>query len=281
MVTYDQFITKSLIASYISGREPLNDFVGYKNKDEFVLFKFDVLDEYLEVSKFLGNVVIKLRNLTESQYQEFLKRNIKHTKTSLHSPIYIFTKDFFKLDGHKYKKLRQSMSNFKNGIPDLENKDIFYPIEIKTKPNNQQDVIDLIHLWKEQRKDAHFQFFIGYEKNYYKNFFNLGKNIGLYFYANDVLIGYNVLEQVDDNKFNLLYGKTDMNYKRFFNYMDVSTYKYLLDNFVNGDEFFVNSGDTGGDQSMLDFKTKHFDVLDICPIYNVTIDNTKKINKIF
>lgn len=281
MICYHQFVTRSLVASYISNREPISGYMGYRNKDEFVLFDPNLLDEYYEFVQTHGNGIIKLRNVTEDQYQIFLQKNIPHTRTNLHSPIYCFSPSFFELDGHKYKDLRQAYNNYKDGLPDLENRAVRYPIVIKTQPNNEQEVIDLIHLWKEQRKDAHFQFFIGYEKNYYKRFYDLGKHVSLYFYSEDRLIGYNILEQIDDCRFNLLYGKVDMRYKRFFNYMDLSTYRYIFENITKGEIFYVNSGDTGGDQTMLDFKTKLYDVYDISPICNITIDQNKKYKKLF
>jgi hypothetical protein len=134
-------------------------------------------------------------------------------------------------------------------------------IVIKTEPNSIDEVINMIKTWEENSgKKYRMNMRSGADKSYFRKYFELNKeNLqNLFFYFEDILVGYSVIEKEPENneykyvirKMNVLAGRN------ICQYIDLKTMKILREK--NLEEFYVNWGASGG--GVLNYKKRIFPV---------------------
>ena len=221
-----------------------------KNKNEMTLFKRDNMYYYHERYK-----KIKLFQLTPTEYDEYSKelktKNLKFTKTKSISTILELNSDFFQLNGKKHEKIRRYKNMYSKKIP----------FKVQTEANSISEIKEFINKWKEIRKDSHFQFTTGYDFKFFDDTYNTYKDnfISLYFYHEDKMVGFTVLEKVNDSLYNLLFRKTATAYINSCLYVDYYSFDYIYQN-NNNKDFFVNLGGDVSDKNLRYYKTNSFNV---------------------
>lgn len=263
-IEYKDFKTLLYRASFLSKRyTPLPNIDGFiKNTNELSLFKKDLYDKYK--SEFQK---IKIFDYTIDEYKEFKKLKFNHNHVKNAITILKFDDEFFKLNGKDYSKIRY----YKNYYTKKFN------LVVRDTPNNTNEVVEFIKHWKNVRKDAHFQFFTGYDINFLENYYYQHKDniVSHFFYNDDVLIGYYMTEKVNDNLYNQLFRKVDTNYSHLSMYLDYYNYNYIYENISN--EFLVNMEGDVGESGLRKYKSENFPVFKIIDSVDVkiTTDNLK------
>lgn len=242
-IGFRDFMTEIYRSSFLSARyKPFDNVAGFiKNESEVVLFDKNLYDKYKnDFSK------IKIFDYTEEEYLEFKKLKLTHNRVKNHITISKFDADFFKLEGGKLKPFRYR----KRWYTEKE------PIEIRNRPNSTEEVIEFIYKWKKIREGAHFQFFIGYDINFFKNNYEKYKDniIEKYFYKDDILIGYCIVEKVSRNLYNLIFRKTDTNVRDSCLFVDYMTFESIWNDIQ--EPFLVNLEGDVGEKGMREYKEK-------------------------
>jgi len=257
-MTHIDFLTKNYVYSVVGNRQLLNDYSGFFNRKMDCVYLLD----YNKLKEHLGNdyYSIILHKLSPILYED-LKNNFSFKikqNFAYKNVIYFIDDTFFSLSGHKYKKIRHALSYYKD-----------YDIKLVINDYNFTDIKELAEEWKRVRESKLVFLNMGLERNYYDKYFDTKKNVVLKFYHKDKLIGYNVFENIDNNKFNLFFGRIDYDYNYFFYYMDYHTYKYIYENITGGAPYYLNSG--CGIGSLIDYKTKCFPVYCIETLRDIKI----------
>jgi len=218
----DFFSEVYYISFYNLTCKPLPNNIGLiKNKNQMVLFKQEYIDD---AQLFLDGINrITLMNLSEDNYNLFLKRDIKHTKSKNDSVVSIFDGDFFELDGKKYRHLRYRRNHYTK----------LFNFEVRDSVKSMHDFDVFIKKWNNMRKDAHFQLHTGYDVRFIKENLNTYKDklVQKWFYDNNELVGYSIVNRVSDGKYNLLCRKTftDGRYTDLCMYVDYYVFKSIYD----------------------------------------------------
>lgn len=246
-ITSKDFKTFLYKASFLSERyTPIGNMDGFiKNYREISLFNKDLIYEYKDIYE-----EIKVFDYTEEEYKDTYKNNKNHNVVKNTITILKFDDDFFKLQGKEYSKIRYYKNYFTKR----------YDIEIRDEPESIDEVIDFIREWKRIRGDAHFQYFIGYDINFIKNYYKKYRNnlIAQYFYHNSKLIGYYICEKVSDTLYNQLYRKVNTNYSHLSLYVDYINFSNIYNTVKK--PFLVNmEGDVSEDGLKL-YKNENFPV---------------------
>jgi len=259
-LNFNDFISEPFVAAHMSTKYvPIDNFNGFHKKvSDVVLFGINNLNEYLSTHE-----RIKLMYLSLENRQEIKSSGIQYSSLKTRSPFLLFTKEFFELSGAKFKTLRRRINNFKNR-----------KIEIKDAPNSFQEFELFLKEWKNQRQHAHFQIYIGYDKNFYQKYLPIWKDrlIAKFFYLDGILEGYSIIEKVSPGCYNLLFHKANPNHEGFCLYMDFKMWEYIYN--LEQDDFVVNMGSDSNEKGLLHYKTKSFPVEQrIFELYELTIKN--------
>lgn len=246
-MTHIDFLTKSYVSSLVGSRKLLDDYSGFFNKkgDCLYLLDYDKLSDHLN-NDYYSVVLHKMAPLYQEKIKSELGLKVKQN-FSYKNVIYLIDNDFFDLVGHKYKKIRHALSFYKND-----------DIQLIDSSRSFSDILDLAEKWKNARKEKLVFMNMSLERNYYENYFGTGTNIVLKFYLNGALIGYNVIERIDNNRFNLFFGRIDYDYNYLFYYIDYYTYKYIYENISGKIPYYINVG--CGIGSLVEYKLKCFPV---------------------
>jgi len=243
----DFFSLPYYISFYNLMCKPLPNNIGFiKNKNQMVLFK----QEYIEDAQpFLDGIKkIILFNMSEDNYDLFLKRGIKHAKSKNDSIISIFDGDFFKLEGKKHRHLRYRRNHYTKR----------FNFEVRDSVRSMYDFDIFIKKWNNMRKDAHFQLHTGYDVRFIKENLNNYKDklVQKWFYDDNELVGYSVVDRASNGKYNLLCRKafTDEKYTDLCMYMDYCVFKLIYDDIKK--PYLVNMG--AGQSGVKQYKETKF-----------------------
>lgn len=169
-------------------------------------------------------------------------------------------KEFLDVKGSKYKEIRETRNKYDKIIT------------IKTEPNNIDDVMILIDLWKKQRRELYgWQEHSGYDRNFFSSFWEKEKDdlFSYFFYLGDKLVGYSIISKLGDGKYyNYVIRKNDTSYRNLCLYIDFKSFNLMFDEL--GREFVVNWGAASG--SILKYKRKF-------PVYKEIDTYFTRINK--
>lgn len=126
----------------------------------------------------------------------------------------------------------------------------------------------LIETWKTNTKIPPRNLHIGYDKNFFANYYKDLKNslISRFFYYLDELVGFSIVEPVNENLYNVLFRKANTNFSQLTQFIDYSVFREIYEDVEH--EFLVNwSGFSGKGQRNYKEKTfplfKTFDVSSI------------------
>lgn len=263
-VSVELFTTKDFILSFLNKKyKLLPNYEGFiKNKYSLTLFKTMNLDKYLgQFEK------ITLMNISENEYKIFCKSGIKHTKNKEFSTILFIERKYFNdIYGKNNRNLRNSINKFT----------LKYKIETLDKPRAYLDYYDFIKVWESIRKYAHHFLVTGYDKNYFSKFlFNHKGNLfAKFFYHENTLVGFSIIEHVKENLFNYLFRKADTTYNGLTQFIDFTTFQ-SISRIFNMD-IIVNMGSDMGDKKLRYYKTHsfHVDMLELIT-YKIKIKNEK------
>ena len=213
---------------------PFEDFSGFyksKKKDKVVVFNKDFpISNYKEINYYYisNKPEVKIKNMYNS--------------TLL---ISYFDSDFFKLSGKSNTEIRETRNKC-NKI-----------ITIKNNIDSIDEVILLINKWDElSGKKYGWNRHSGYDRAFFVKYYDLEKDnlFSLFFYCNNVLIGYSIVSGVvNNNCFRYVIRKMDMSVCRnICLYIDFKTFENLYS--IYGREFYVNWGASSG--NVLKYKKK-------------------------
>jgi len=264
----DFFSLPYYVSFYNLTCKPLPNDIGLiKNKNQLVLFK----QEYIEDAKmFLDGIKrIILFNLSEDNYDLFLKRGIKHDKSKSDSVISVFDGEFFELQGKKYRHLRYRRNHYTK----------LFNFEIRDTVRSIYDFDVFIKKWNKMRKDAHFQLHTGYDVRFIKENLDRFKDnlVQKWVYDGDELVGYSIIDKAGDGKYNLLCRKafTDEKYTDLCMYIDYYAFKSIYDDIKK--PYLVNMG--AGQKGVKQYKENKFPYFDSKKLVIVKYDlisNEKK-----
>lgn len=267
MINFEQFKTLNYRKWLVADLRPINDnYDGfYKKQGGISLFNTKFLDVYLDkihpLNISMGTVddanIIKERKLNYTRYKSgFIFYNITH--------------EDLLLNGKKYSEVRRSKNLYKDIL------DVKYSINI-------DDAEELIQIWRKQRKDAHSSLKTNGETFFFRNHFNDNNLINLSFYIDNIIVGYAVLEKIEDNVFNWLFRRIDTERKQLIYYIDHLIFSHIY-KLNNNEPFLLSGGDDGGEKNMKYFKNKIYNI-DSIDTFNITqiqsINKVKKINTLF
>jgi len=163
--------------------------------------------------------------------------------------LFLYT-HFFTLRGKYCKKIRK-IRNLYLGMESLK---------VFAQPRNKSDINEFLCKWKKSGKNPSYRNIIGLDKNFFNRYaFKKNANFLMwFFYIEEELVGYSVIEKVSDNHYNHLIRKADRNTNHLALYMDYYVYKEIFES--TKESFFMNLGDTGGQPNLLKEKTENFPV---------------------
>ena len=191
---------------------------------------------------------------------DFSYRKNRHRKTY----IYYFDEEYFKLYGKKYRNVRNAVNKYTDKIT------------IKSKCNDVSEVIDLMKLWKKQRKDRYYMFITSGEEYFLNTFYNDNDFISRFYYDNDVLIGYSIYERLENGLFNSFFRKCNLEYSHLSEFIDFKSFEYVYKQYGN---FYLNIGDDGGDKKLKDYKNANFNIAHVFDLYDIVLVNKTKKKK--
>jgi len=247
-----------------------------KNRNEIELFDYRDANTFLHLYP-----KIKLFGLSSIEYFYFKQMDIKHTKTKDQMVVLKLDDNFFQLNGKRYSAIRYRRNYYKKRME----------IDIREEYTSKQEVIDLIRKWKDIRQDAHFQMFIGQDINYFEKYFDKeNKNIiSRFFYHGDEIVGYVIVEKIQEGVYQHLLRKVNTNYAGLCLFVDYSIFELIYKQ--TNKPFIMNFGSCSGSKGILQYKTLYFPVLKIIPYFTLKIltktsnkqkeENTKQLGKFY
>ncbi|TAL70169.1 MAG: hypothetical protein EPN82_06020 [Bacteroidetes bacterium] len=265
----DKSFTEAFICSQINENQKLtSDRKSYfYNPNLIITFS---LSDYQKYILNYDNVVAVA--VTENEIEQIISgfELIPNTKAIkywlLNNKIVLlqFEPKFFKLNGKKNKKIRY----VRNYYSKLQN------IKILEEPVYKKDVKAFLRKWKLLRKNSTNRPRIGIDRNFIFKYAlkNNEKFIKHFFYFDDTLIGYSIIEKVDENHYNHLCRKADTTFNNLGLYIDFFAYNEISNKLNNS--FIVNIGNTGGHDSLLREKTENFPVFFVFDCFDITVKKT-------
>jgi hypothetical protein len=222
------YINKHTIMGMLSRNyTPFNNWQGfYKNKNKT---KAVVFDEIFN------------ENLEEINYSYINNK----AKGSYKSTVLIsyFDDDFFCLNGRKFREIRETKNKWDKKI------------SIKAAPNSILEVIDLINKWDILSGGKYgFNRHSGYDRNFFNKYWESEKDslFSLFFYYDDVLVGYSIVSKLNPNDFTYVIRKVDISVGRnICLYVDYKTFENIHKFY---DKFHINWGASSG--KVLKYKRK-------------------------
>ena len=180
--------------------------------------------------------------IREKDFLKIFKKDIK-SKYFLIQTISKFDKNFFNLEGKKFKEIRETRNKFNKIIKIKKDADI-------------KEILNLIDCWDVNRGEKYgWQKHSGYDRNFFNRFFRQEKSNlqSLFFYIDGNLVGYSIISLLkeNDNIYNYIIRKNDTTYRNLCLYIDYKSFEFL---FQNEKEFFINWGASSG--SLLKYKEK-------------------------
>ena len=220
-----------LSKSYI----PIENYLGFiKNKKEVVLFDSSFAGKYSNFDK------INLHYYNKIIEIEGYKKKSSYTSNLIISK---FSADFFKLEGKKYREIRETRNKYNKLV------------EVKYKIDNIDRVVEFIKKWNIDRGKEKYgwQLHSGYDINFFNKFYNEEKDnlFSNFYYIDDELVGYAIIsKEQKDNCYNYIIRKNNTKYRNLCLYID---YKIFERVFIDKD-FYINWGCSSG--NVLKYKKK-------------------------
>lgn len=257
-ITLDDIKTKPYRASFLSRNYvPFNDFSGFiKSKNQIILYSENMIE------KFKNHESVRLYHVSKEEVEKVKSRY--KIKSSYYNTS-IITKlgsEYFTLSGKANKEKRNVMNRFNINIP----------LSIQEHPNSIEEVKLFLKDWKCKRKVKYNEMlmFTGYDLNFIKKYLIKFKDnlITKFYYLNSKLVGFTIIEKVNDNFYNLLIRKVDPSISQLTYYIDYSTFCEIYEN--TGQDLVVNLG-IDGDKGIHAYKTKKFPVCQEIKTYNIKV----------
>jgi len=264
-MTYEDFNSFQFRKMKCKNNIPLNDeYTAYIDRKKNILHYVETCKDF---EKYLTTYdKIKFSYLSEKQLDIIKKSNVKYKKDQYRQTyVYYFDEEYFKLFGKKYRNIRNSVNKYKDKIT------------IKEKCNNITEVINLMKLWKKQRKDRYFLFITSSEEYFLNNYFNDKDFVSHFYYDNNNLIGYSIYERLENGLFNSFFRKSNLDYSHLSEFIDFKSFESVYKKYGN---FYLNIGDDGGDKKIKQYKTSNFNISDSYNLYDITIENNLIKNNI-
>lgn len=222
------YINKHTVMGMLSRNYiPFSDWSGfYKNKNRTKVVTFD--------ESFNGN-------FDEISYS-YMDKRVKgcYKSTMLISK---FNNNFFKLEGKKIREIRETRNKWDKKIT------------ITKMPRSIEEIIELINKWDvlsgvKYRFNRHS----GYDRNFFNKYWDNEKDnlFSLFFYYNDILVGYSIVSKLNPYYFNYIIRKVDISAGRnICLYVDYKTFENIHQLY---DTFYINWGASSG--KVLKYKRK-------------------------
>lgn len=261
----DTFLTEALICTYLNGHYCLLEDrrAIFKPPKWILIFHTDDYYKYKPLCNYLGIWGLspdELGRVVEDFNSGYYK--VRDNKIV----VLKFDPNFFELKGKRNKKIRY----FRNYYSRLNNLEIF------DKPQNINDIGKFLQKWKSTAKHATYPYIIGIDKNFFRKFAfkNSDKFINRFFYLNDELVGYSVIEKISNTEYNHLIRKADRTINHMSLYIDLMVYNEIYQ--TVGTSFLVNLGESGGQENLIREKTENFPVHQIYDTHDLFIILTKE-----
>lgn len=249
------FCSLNYIRSFLSrGYIPLNNAKGFLNKKGIVvLFSLEKLKYFL--NKF---ETVKVFDLSVEDLKTINKKFIL-TKRASDSIVFKFDNEFFDLRGACRKKLRRARNTYEK----------MATLKVQDYPNDINEVRVFLDTWKSQRPNK-FQYYNGYFINFLLTVipFDRDRFVTKFFYINENLVGFNIIDIVNDTLYNQLYRKANLSFNNLSLFIDYFTFNQIHQNIKTS--FFVNIG-RSGNKTLLFEKTAYFPVFKIYKCYDISV----------
>lgn len=221
-----------------------------KNNNEVIIVE---LDEYIDNKEYYHEnfEIIRIHHLTEPQIKKCKELSIPiKYKQRLFNIIKHIDGNYLEFNGKDFRVERWNRNHYdKAGF------------QVETTFRKIEDVLELLSHWdKFKRSTGTLMTFTGYDKSFFKNYYEENKKkydlLTLFFYDNDKLIAFQVMEKTSDDFWILHTRKTDrFNYPNLNLYVDIYTFRKIWEEY--GIPFYVNMGFEGY-KKMTDYKIKRF-----------------------
>lgn len=240
--TDDEYAVKGMLSKrYI----PFDDFSGYKkNSKENV---------YFYVPNSLTTPKVSLQYLTLDEYLKVALYNVT-SKYKLSEVTLKIPSNWYEFKGGDNKEFRETWNHY-------------YPsVSVRGHLKNDDDIVNFIKMWDEDRGTPVYgwQKHSGYDLNFFDRYNETCQT--LYFYIDNVLVGYSVLHNYKDNIWTYIIRKADLKYRNLTLFVDMFSF-WNIDN-IN--EIRINFGASSG--GVLKYKKK-FPIDKIEDRYFVKINN--------
>ena len=213
---------------------PFEDYSGFyksKKRDKIVVFNKDYSKP----------------NCKEINYYYIPDKPEVKIKNMYNSTLLVshFDSNFFKLAGKEKKEIRETRNQYNKAIT------------IKNDIENIEEVILLINKWDKLSGEKYkWNRHSGYDKAFFIKYYKQEKDnlISLFFYLDDVLVGYSIVSNiVDNNCFKYVIRKMSISTGRnLCLYIDFKVFENIYNNYSK--KFFVNWG--ASSKNVLKYKKK-------------------------
>jgi hypothetical protein len=211
-----------------------------KNKNNIVFFPPFTKEEIIAAPQ----EKVFLNYLLQEEYDNFLSYNLEHTKSKGKLILSQINKEFFVLNGQKWREIREARNKF-NKI-----------VIVKTEPNSIDEIIELIDLWDKVSGEKYkWVKHSGYDRNFFNVYWNKEKDslFSYFFYIDNKLVGYSIVSKLGNGtNFNYIIRKNDIRYRNLCLYIDYKTFEFMFGELNR--EFIVNWGAASG--KILKYKKK-------------------------
>jgi len=147
------------------------------------------------------------------------------------------------------KQIRSCLKRYSNEV-----------VVVKDELDSFNDFDLFLKKWKFLRQKSHFRIHTGYDKEFISKHVTKWINnlIIKFFYIDNVLVGYGVIEKIKKGQYNYLFGKALTSYPGLCLYIDVKMFEFIFS--IENDTFIINMGSNSGKRGNLRYKTKSFPV---------------------
>lgn len=228
-----------------------------KNKSKVIVFDENYKGDELEINySYINNEPL---NLNKKQW-------FKLTEV-----LSIFDKDYFQ--NYLNSDIKETVHKYKN-----QNSKNY--CLIKYEIMSIDEVLDMIEKWRYSAGWKYgFQEHAGYDKTFFKKYYNENKDKlnCLFFYIDNILVGYSVIEKKYSNiingihEYKYLIRKCLLGYRNLCKFIDYSTFEYIYKT-NNESKFLINWGASSG--GVLKYKTSNW-----FPVYSKEFKYFWKIKK--
>jgi len=237
MFTYN---SKYVLMCMAGKCEILGDWSGYKkNRKNAISFDESFKPDYEKVS-----------------YYYIYDKPAEKYDWKLTQLISKFDANFFALPGKEYREIRETRN--------------YYDKRIEIRDYNEDDTLDLILRWREHSGYKYgWQMHDGRDSCFFKRWYATEKEnlISQFYYLDGYMMGYGIMQKIEDGSYNYLIRKTDISMGRnTCLYCDYKLFESIWK--TENKDFFVNWGGSKG--PLLKYKEK-FGIYEEVPVYFYSI----------